>query len=469
MNMINQKILAYTLCVGILAPNVACENLLDVELDKGRITKERMFSDDAVATSAMNGLYSDMLDPAGFASGSNTSITSWSGLLADELDTYSPTSVVNEFAENDVQPENARVLSLWSSMYRSIYQANAVIEGVIASTALTAATREELEGEARLVRAFCYFYLINFFGEVPLNLTTDYRANATAARNSLADIYQQIILDLDIAEAKLSPEYNVAAGRVRPIRAAASALKARIALFTERWMDAEENATKVIEDEKFRLVPLDEAFKTNNLEAIWQLQPVESFFTNEGYFFIILTNPSDAVSYNALRTDFLASFEEGDARRDRWVSSYSDGEDTWYYPYKYKAGADAVSLEESSSVLRLAEQYLIRAEARLRNGNNIGAMADVDSIRNRAGLPLVSTSGTVVTADSLFSLIQHERRIEMFAEWGHRWLDLKRLGALPSTIGSIKPGWNDGDELLPIPQEERNRNPFLGDQNRGYF
>lgn len=462
------KVFPLVLVVVMSFHFVACDSLLDVELDKAKITKDRVFSDDVVATSAMNGVYSGMFDRSNFASGSNSSITAWGGLLADELETYSKDPDVNQFAQNEIRPENAAVLALWSSMYRTVYQANAVIEGVNKSSTLTVATKERLEGEARFVRAFCHFYLTNFFGDVPLNVTTDYRKNAVAAKRPGSDIYAQIVEDLDIAENKLASDY-IMDDRGRPNRAAATALKSRVALFMGRWADAEASASSVIGDGRYALVDLDQVFKINNQEAIWQLQPVESYVTQEAYFYILSASPAVGYNNNALRDDFVDSFAPGDSRRDHWISSYSDGAGIWYFPFKYKIQASTGTPEEASTVLRLAEQYLIRAEARLREGNKEGAMADIDSIRSRSGLPLVSESDVDISADSLFSLLEHERHAELFVEWGHRWLDLKRRAELNSTLENIKPNWNSGDELLPLPQVERNRNPYLGDQNPGYF
>jgi hypothetical protein len=351
-------------------------------------------------------------------------------------------------------------------MYKTLYQANAVIEGVAASPALTPNVKKQLDGEARFIRAFCNFYLANFFGDVPLNLTTDYTVNALAHRTPTADIYRQIIDDLALAEQELSVDDGT--DRSRPNRATVLAFRARVALFRNDWETAAATASTVIADERYALVTLDQVFKINSREAIWQLPPVDSYITQEAYYSILFMDPAGADNGSALRPDFVDSFVGGDRRR-AWIGSYTEGENTWYYPFKYTIRTGASSIVEASTLFRLAELYLIRAEARLRHGDRAGAMADIDSIRNRAGLPLVSTGAQNVFTDSLLSLVEHERRMEFFAEWGHRWLDLKRLAKSASVLGRLKPHWGTGDELLPLPQIERNRNPNLGDQNPGYF
>jgi hypothetical protein len=134
----------------------------------------------------------------------------------------------------------------------------------------------------------------------------------------------------------------------------------------------------------------------------------------------------------------------------------------YYYPYKYKSlvfGANA----EYYTLLRLAEQYLIRAEARAEQGNVSGAQADINVIRNRAGL------GNTTAGDqaSLLAAVAQERRIELNCEWGHRWLDLKRTGTASAVLGAEKTTWTATGILWPIPSSEISANSNLV-QNAGY-
>ena len=135
----------------------------------------------------------------------------------------------------------------------------------------------------------------------------------------------------------------------------------------------------------------------------------------------------------------------------------------YYYPYKYKLTALSLVDTEYNMVIRLAEVYLIRAEARAEQGNIAGAQADLDTVRARAGLP-PTAAGDV---PGLLGAIGHERQVELVAEWGHRWLDLKRTGLAGAVLGSEKPGWVATDTLYPIPAGELTANPALS-QNPGY-
>ena len=114
-------------------------------------------------------------------------------------------------------------------------------------------------------------------------------------------------------------------------------------------------------------------------------------------------------------------------------------------------------------VMRLAEQYLIRAEARAQQGNISGGLSDLNVIRNRANL--IDISG--VSQNELLKDIIQEKRIELFTEWGHRWLDLKRTNNTDAILSPIKPNWNSEDKLYPIPLRELDSNPNLN-QNSGY-
>ena len=118
-------------------------------------------------------------------------------------------------------------------------------------------------------------------------------------------------------------------------------------------------------------------------------------------------------------------------------------------------------------VLRLPEQYLIRAEARIHQGNLNGAMADINVIRKRAGLELLSSNTVDIKADALMNIVLEERRKEFFTEWGHRWLDLKRTRRSEAILSPGNPSWENTDVLYPIPQQERIKNSNLS-QNPGY-
>jgi hypothetical protein len=173
----------------------------------------------------------------------------------------------------------------------------------------------------------------------------------------------------------------------------------------------------------------------------------------------------------ALSEDLLNSFEEGDARKTAWVFYANAGNypnpDNRYFLKKYYsrfAPPDLPGKTQDFVYLRLAEMYLIRAEARARQNNLEGAAADLNVIRNRAGL----SNTTATTQTDLVNAILHERRIEFCGE-GLRWDDLVRTGTADAVLSVLpwKTEWDSYKTLWPIPYEQIQLNDAL-EQNPGY-
>lgn len=445
----------------------SCETFLDVEPPNTKILGELVFEDDATAVAAISGLYLELSSSSNFAGGSPFSIVGLAGLSADELQTYEalePEFV--DFQTNNIIPDNRNILGLWTSLYKVIYQANAILEGLEKSDKVTPGTSSQLRGESLFIRALCHFYLVNCFGDVPLVLTTDYKANAVVSRTPTDIVYNQVEEDLLEAESLLNTVY-VSQGKARPNKFAATALLARFYLYTQDWPRAEDKATNIITQSTLYGLPpdLNSVFVAGSKEAIWQLQSQDgSRYANEGYYF----SPSIALSYNVLNDTLLSAFEPNDQRKNDWIRTISTGV---YLPYKYKKSSNNTGpqTEEYSVVLRLAEQYLIRAEARAQQPGKLNlAIADVNMIRDRAGLAVLQDTDPGISKDSLLIVIEQERRIEFFAEWGHRWFDLKRWGRATGVLDPVKPNWSSYDTLYPLPEEELRRNPNLRPQNNGY-
>jgi starch-binding outer membrane protein, SusD/RagB family len=299
---------------------------------------------------------------------------------------------------------------------------------------------------------------------VPLYLSLNYQLNDKASKTAAAEVYDQIISDLKDAQNLLSIDYSFSNGeRLRPNKWSATALLARTYLYTQKWDSAEAQSSLVINNGLYSLTPLDSTFLANSNEAIWQLQPVmPGFDTNEGENFILTAPPTDV----SLSTFIMNAFEPNDNRLTQWVGTFSEGTNTWFFPYKYKIQTSSTSppFAEYSMVLRLAEQYLIRAEARAEENTNIaGAQQDLNIIRYRAGLPNTTASDQ----SSLLTAIAHERQVELFSEWGHRWLDLIRTNKADAVLGSEKPTWKSYAKLYPIPSNEIQINSNVT-QNSGY-
>jgi len=440
----------------------SCQDFLEIDNPKTELIATEVFADDLTATAAISSIYTKLSS----GSGTLTSITFLGPLLADEATQYSTDQNTREFYANNITPTNGLVLAGWgSSSYSNVYHANAVLEGVRNSTTLSADLKVQLEGEALFLRAFLHFYLTNLFGEIPYVTTTDYRMNTSATKMPVTEVYQNLIADLKEAQAKLPDDFSLfESERIRPTKWAATALLARVYLYAEMWSLAEQESSKLIDNNLFQLTSLDAAFLKNSTEAIWQLKPVlPNRNTNEGSTFILTGPPR----FSALRIEMVNSFETGDLRRTNWIKSITTGGNTYYYPFKYKIRTGSTPLNEYSMVLRLSEQYLIRAEARAQQDNLTEAISDLDIIRQRSQVPLISITNPSINKADLLLQIDKERRWELFSEWGHRWFDLKRTGTIDGVLAPIKVGWTSSDALLPLPASEVLINGNLS-QNPGY-
>lgn len=453
----------------ISIPLVSCEEFVDLETPNYKITSQEVFNSDETAISAMTGIY-NQLALASFSNGSTSSVTFLAGLSADNVQNIRSTNLSRtEFEQHQINPGNTLNLSLWSSAYNIIYLTNALLEGIEGSDSISADVRSRLEGEAKFVRAFTYFYLVNLYGDVPLILSTDFRQNEVASRTSEKVIYQQIISDLQTSLNSLGEEY-LNGERTTVTRLSAVALLARVYLYLEDWQLAEEFSSQIIDQQgKYELLEnINDVFLANSKEAIWQISPIGrgniSTHTNEGNVFIIHPVFSFFASVK-LNENLVQNFDPEDKRLFNWIGNNSSL--NAFYSHKYKLwNSSEQPIIEYSMVLRLAEQYLIRAEAYAAQGKIPEAIADINVIRTRAGLDPIPETVELEGAE-LLNLIMEERRRELFAEWGHRWLDLSRIGKAGEIFEKDNPSWQPTDILYPIPAEERIKNNQLT-QNPGY-
>jgi len=437
----------------------SCKKLIEVNPSGSTLLTTSVFTDSVTTQSALAGLYI-VFAPWGGAYSSG--ISALPGFSADELQ-YVGTNF-DPFITNSILSTNGNISSIWSNNYSTIYNANAIIEGMAASKNISVRFQNQAIAEARFIRAFCYFYLVNLYGDVPLVLTTNVNQNITIGRTPTTDIYTQIVADLKFAQSTLPADYSISAGtRTRINKWVATAMLARVYLYNSDWVNAEVQATAVISNSAlFNLqTDLTKVFTPGNTEAIWQLYNDNNGYTS--YANTVLPNPVTKIPTYILTPSLINAFEAGDTRKTNWTNTLVYSGTTYTYPYKYKSltsGANA----EYYTILRLAEQYLIRAEARVKQNNIIGAQGDITAIRQRAGLAATTAS----TSAALLAAIAQERRIEFNCEWGHRWFDLKRTGTVNAVIGALKPTfWKTTAAFYPIPNGQITLNSNLT-QNAGY-
>jgi starch-binding outer membrane protein, SusD/RagB family len=457
-----------------------CKKFIDVSPPITTTNASNIYEGNTTAAAVLTGIYSvmssDEIDNKGLAALNNRP-----SLSADEL-TLIPgygLEYVNGYYKNALKASYES--EFWFKTYNLIFITNSALEGLNNSTRLTSTVKNRLLGEAYFIRAFCYFNLVNLYGDVPLALTTDYKVNSVMPRIATSQIYTQIKDDLIKAQSLLAEEYmdgtllNSTNNRVRPNKYAAIALLSRIYLYTKDWENAEAQATLIIErNSLYDTVPLDEVFLMNSKETIWSLQPTGNSInsnTGSGRLFILpSTGPNNELNYLYLNDDLVNSFEANDSRRNKWINSITVSGTTYDFPFKYRIGSMNAPTQEFSIILRLAEQYLIRAESRAKQGKLTGtgsAQSDINIIRLRTGLSNI----TATSQSDFLNAILDERRHELFTEWGHRWFDLKRTQTVDSVMAAAtaKKGgtWKSSSALYPIPAHEIQSNPNLI-QNTAY-
>lgn len=454
--------------IMLIAALSGCKKFVDIGPDENQLTGKQVFSSDSAALKAVAGIYIDIMKEAGVLNGL---LSKYAALYTDELSCSPDRDMDARFLNTNLTADYIPLIACWKRPYEYIKGCNNVIEGLGTTSGVNSSLKAQLIGEAKFLRALAYLYLVNLFGDVPLVLGTNYETNAAVPRTASAQVKAQIINDLKEAIALLPviPEGTSSPNnqRIKPGKWAAAALLARVYLYNEQWQEAEAMASAVIRAGIYHLSEnLNDVFLKGSEETIFQLQPVvKTFNTIEGSYF--LNNPGSRPVYEAT-TGLLNSFEADDQRKVNWLKPVS----TYYGIYKYKVLKDSLQTEYNI-VLRLSEQYLIRSEASARQGRIPEALADINYIRKRAQLPALSD--TLRQAEVLLA-IANERRHEFFAEFGHRFMDLKRwyntpahsdpLWLLAEEAWRTKKEWQPFKNLWPVPESEIKLNKLI--QNPDY-
>ncbi len=477
---IYHKCVLYLVFLGIWSGG--CKKYLEIPLPLDVIADEAAFTTDKSCAAVINHVYASM-------SGGSFSINYlvdgqgvgyYTGLYSDELQSIgTPTSTERIFYQNAVQATNTG--GTWTYLYKLIYSTNVAIEGVSKASEVNVHYKDQWLGEAYFMRALLHFYLANLYGDCLLATTSDYRVNNTLPRAKVQDVNTQIIKDLIEAQSLLSDDYRGGNGastvdRGRPNKGAATALLARMYLYTGEWAKAEAEATSVINNGNYELLTPEQVFLKESKETIYALAPTGSLFVrdytvyNNGMAPTVPGFPANSVQV-AMSNDLISTFETDDKRLTTWTRLSTSMADTtigYRFPDKYKTNASGA---EYIVVLRLAEQYLIRAEARVQQSRTVGAnsaQADLDRIRTRAGLP----GTTAGNSSDMINAILKERRTELFTEQGHRLFDLRRTNRLNTLMTTLTPqkgggAWQSYMQWWPIPVDDIFANPNLI-QTAGY-
>lgn len=363
--------------------------------------------------------------------------------------------------------------SAWGYCYYTIAAVNNVLSNLEGKTS-TEVTQEQidnLQAECLFLRSLCYLDLVSTYGVaytkdseglgVPVVLVTE---NGKPARNTVKEVYDQIVTDLTTAESLISDDYTredaTDAGAVAS-KSAIQALLSRTYLYMGEWQKSADYATKVINSGKYNLMSGEDylgmftaATAKSGGEVIFEMYSYRSnsYWDDSGWTMNSYITSADGSADVCASSDLINLFSDGDIR----LSLYSLQNNTDWFCLKYagKTGSSAPK-ENNTIILRLSEMYLNRAEA-IYNGavvSGVTAQSDLNTLASYRGTTAESPSRTTIF---------NERRRELAFE-GHIFYDCKRTQT--SVVRTDNGGENmDGTSArwaLPIPKAEIDANPNI--------
>ncbi len=395
-----------------------------------------------------------------------------------------------------VTSSNTNVQRDWQELYNDIRAANAVLDDVpgINDPALAATRKAQILGEARFLRAYHYYWLVTEYGACPIILSVSNGGNLYPARNKVAEVYAQMIVDLKYADSVLdATPYNGQVGRAT--KGTAEAMLAKTYAQMGDYADCLTYCNEVISSGTYSLVPnfanLWGAANKNNSESIFELEAngtAYGFFGFEIFDYVASDGyPKRDIGSANLINAFKAAGDSGVRYQAtfNWQipgAAFTMPPNAWDpnfpIPFMNKyPDADGYNSNDDIVQIRLADIILLAAEANNQLGNTTAAATELNQIRSRAGLPNTTAS----TQSDLAIAILNERQMELVFECT-RWNDLQRADANGTlSIVTLMAGQTDshGNNLnydmatdkhqyiFPIPSEDLQLNKNLK-QNPGY-
>lgn len=394
-------------------------------------------------------------------------------------------------------PVNSQLRDIWSWMYAGVNRANYIMEF---KDKTDFPNKEGLLAETRFLRAYYYFELVKWFGDVPfvLDKRIQFGDQFNIPRTPKEDIYTQIELDLMYAVDNL-PYVQSPVGRVT--KGAAQALLGKVYLFQDKFTESATVLENLIDNGPYELLTdystMFENFNENNIESVFEVQYTD--VEGAGFGCLQCSSGNVAVGFNGIRTyngpvfesgfsfnvptqEVVDEFEDGDNRLqtaildiEAWAAdtgaTYTTGfEHTGYFNRKYisrqgdlNTGDANLTNPNNYRAIRFADVLLMAAEALNRGGiSDMRAQGYLNRVRERA---FGNADNNVIAAGNALTLaIYHERRVELVGE-GHHFFDLVRTGRAADEIDGFQAGKH---ELFPIPRIEIELAGNQWEQNPGY-
>ncbi len=441
----------YILILLLSMTSMSCEDLLNPR-PVNLITDEQVITDLSSARVVLTSAYRDLANL-----GAPKIIAG--DLTADNLIHNGTFTQYREISSKDMSASNGSATSLWGVIYSMSYVVSFLYEE-LPNIDIPEADYDEITAAASFLRAYAYFVGAYTYGGIPIVTTTNVDENRAIPRATLEETLDFIESELLYALDRL-PEESFNAGEAT--NGAVKALLARYYLYRGNWSEAENYATDVIEANGTKQYILEEDF----------IDAVSDFSTESILEIVYSANDNPGTSTNFSINNLFVGRREIIPSIEMVLALQNDGGDrnvVLEFDGTNARGADngwtivRYGPFDNIQVFRLAEMYLIRAEARAQQDNINGAASDVNVLRQRASVPLIQ--GT--SKNQMLLAVENERRMELCFE-GHRWYDLVRTGRAQSVMEEFTNNWTEKDELWPIPLREINNNPLLSDaQNPGY-
>ncbi len=467
------------LTLGALVSLASCSDLLDTE-PRQSLTPETAFADVDGYESLLAAAYGGV---RGFGSYGQTLMIA-PEIMADNLRIIANTG---RYIGQEVNADRAHI-NLWGN-YGSINQTNIIIAGVDEVEG-DATRKNRIKGEAYFLRALYYFDLAKVYGYEPgkevngWNQSVIIRTTPTLgfsdadfkARSTNREVYDLIQSDLTTAISLLPSAAKGTAGIYRATKGAAEAMLARVYLYDSKFAQAAAMATQAMTTFGLANDGAGLATPANYVSSFSTYPNPESLFEVEirsvdwstvdgvnNSMCTLTANVFNSAQFIVTASnELLAAYETGDIRRATWTETTRSGASGTVYRSNKWLGTKGDFLE-NLPIMRAAELYLIRAEARFRTNDAAGAISDLNALRSKRGLTAVAG----LTGDALFNQILKERRLE-FALEGHRWFDLKRNGLTITKHGTnVAVPYSDYRLLAPLPVDQIQLNELLVD-NPGY-
>ena len=461
----------------------SCEGVLDKE-PLGRLDADSFFKTADDAIQVLNAAYQPLM----FNNENNNFFWVFGTVASDNAIAGGDGSRAGIVAIDFFQqtPRTQELNDYWKLNYKGIIQCNIVIENTPNIDA-DANLKQQIIGEALFLRAYYHFGLAQVFGAVPLITEIQPPDEVRVPRNTLNEIFTQIIEDCEEASQKLPLQFN-GPNTGRATRGAALALMAKAYLYLQDW----QNVVRVVQQIKalgiYSLVPdYRDNFRKetqNNSESVWEIQHtnLELGVGNNLNQWWASKKVTDGYGFAEVTRDFVDAFEPGDPRLSFTVAQHNEEyfgvvykasfSTTAASPRKYLQAIDEVSQKSDGDInytaIRYAEVLLWEAEALAELGRLTEAHVPLEEVRARARAQATNPQSAlpVITSQNqaeLIDLIRHERRVELGFEM-HRFFDLVRWGIAGQVLEHFQPGKH---EYFPIPQTEIDLNPML-EQNPGY-